>query len=104
MAESVTSLFCLHSRQCRTKPDSGKSGAARARFHTPGRRSGKGHGPALLSMEANGRCGSNLAARFQSRERPELVLAADRSTSREGLDFDESTAVDPTQQPAARAI
>src|SRR5262249_2696515 len=26
----------------RTKPDSGKSRAARARFHTPGRRSGKG--------------------------------------------------------------
>ena len=27
-----------------------------------------------------------------------------RSTSREGLDFDESTAVDPIQKPAARAI
>ena len=48
--------------------------------------------------------GSNLAARFQSRERPESVLPADRSTSREGLDFDESTAVDPIQKPAARAI
>ena len=47
--------------------------------------------------------GSNLAARFQSRERPESVLPADRSTSREGLDFDESTAVDPTQKPAARS-
>jgi hypothetical protein len=32
------------------------------------------------------------------------VLPADRSTSREGLDFDEATAVDPTQKPAARAI
>jgi len=63
-----------------------------------------GHGPALLSMEANGGLGSNLAARFQSRERLELVLPADRSTSREGLDFYESTAVDPTQKPAARAI
>ena len=48
--------------------------------------------------------GSNLAARYQSRERPESVLPADRSTSREGLDFDESTAVDPTQKLAARAI
>jgi len=53
-----------------------------------------GHGPALLSMEANGGLGSNLAARFQSRERREWLLLADRSTSREGLDFDESTAVD----------
>jgi hypothetical protein len=48
--------------------------------------------------------GSTLAARFQSCERPESVLAADRSTSREGLDFDESTAVDPTQKPTARAM
>ena len=31
-------------------------------------------------------------------------LPADRSTSREGLDFDESTAVDPTRKPSARAI
>ena len=37
-------------------------------------------------------------------QRPESVLPADRSTSREGLDFDESTAVDPIQKPAARAI
>ena len=29
------------------------------------------HGSALLSMEANGRCGSNLAARSRSHERPE---------------------------------
>src|SRR5215831_9293192 len=63
-----------------------------------------GHFLPSWSLAASDRLGSNLAARFQSRERPELVLAADRSTSREGLDFDESTAVDPTQQPAARAI
>jgi hypothetical protein len=55
------------------------------------------------SVRALARKGSNLAARFQSRERPQSVLAADRSTSREGLDFDESTAVDPTQKPAARS-
>ena len=32
------------------------------------------------------------------------VLLADRSTSREGLDCDESTAVDPTRKPSGRAI
>jgi hypothetical protein len=50
---------------------------------------------------ANVSKGSKLAARFQSRERPESMFPADQSTSREGLDFDESTAVDPTQKPAA---
>jgi len=49
------------------------------------------------------RLGSNLAARFQSGERPESVLAADRSTSREGLDFDESTAVDPEASRASNS-
>jgi hypothetical protein len=34
---------------------------------------------------------TKLAARFQSRERPESVLPADRWTSRERLDFDAST-------------
>src|SRR5215472_15010709 len=48
--------------------------------------------------------GSNLAARYCSCERPESVLPADRSTSRKGLNFDSSTAVDPTRKPAARAI
>jgi hypothetical protein len=57
-----------------------------------------GQGQALpLAAEKVG-FGSNLAARFQSRERPESVLPADRSTSHEGLDFDGSTAVDPTQK------
>ena len=40
---------------------------------------------------------TNLAVRFQSRERPELVIPADRWTSREGLDFDASTAVDQAE-------
>ena len=68
------------------------------------RMAASGHGPPVSPTPAGGRFGSNLAARYQSRERPESVLPADRSTSREGLDFDESTAVDPIQKPAARAI
>jgi hypothetical protein len=48
--------------------------------------------------------GSNLAARFQARERPNPCSPLIDRLSREGLDFDESTAVDPTQKSAARAI
>jgi TolB-like protein len=56
-----------------------------------------GHSTSNTRAAVSGRFGSNLAARFQCRERAESVLPADRSTSREGLDFDESTAADPTQ-------